>query len=212
MPSTARKSAAAAKRRPARKRAVAPKKKAVVLKKKAVALKKKAVARKRQATSHKAAGQKRPAPPTVKTAMLIRRPVAEVFEAFVNPDITSNFWFTKGSGRLEVGRQVQWDWDMYGFSVPVTTTAIEPNRRIVVEWSGYGNPTTIEWTFAPHDNGSTFVGITEHGFKGSDDEVVEQAKNSMEGFSLVLAGLKAFLEHNIRLNLVADRFPKGIEA
>jgi hypothetical protein len=34
---------------------------------------------------------------------------------------------------------------------------------------------------------------------------------STEGFSLVLAGLKAFLEHNIRLNLVADRFPKGIE-
>jgi len=25
------------------------------------------------------------------------------------------------------------------------------------------------------------------------------------------AGAKAFLEHNIRLNLVADRFPKGIE-
>ncbi len=30
--------------------------------------------------------------------MLIRKPVAEVFEAFVNPDITSKFWFTKGSG------------------------------------------------------------------------------------------------------------------
>jgi hypothetical protein len=28
---------------------------------------------------------------------------------------------------------------------------------------------------------------------------------------LVLAGLKAFLEHNVRLNLVADRFPKGIK-
>jgi hypothetical protein len=27
----------------------------------------------------------------------------------------------------------------------------------------------------------------------------------------VLAGLKALLEHGIQLNLVADRFPKGIE-
>jgi hypothetical protein len=27
----------------------------------------------------------------------------------------------------------------------------------------------------------------------------------------MLAGLKAFLEHGIGLNLVADRFPKGIE-
>ena len=33
--------------------------------------------------------------------MLIRKPVAEVFEAFVDPDITAKFWFTKGSGRLE---------------------------------------------------------------------------------------------------------------
>jgi uncharacterized protein YndB with AHSA1/START domain len=44
--------------------------------------------------------------------MLIRKPVAEVFEAFVNPDITTKFWFTKSSGRLEAGKQVQWEWEM----------------------------------------------------------------------------------------------------
>jgi uncharacterized protein YndB with AHSA1/START domain len=47
--------------------------------------------------------------PIAKTGMLIRRPVADVFEALVNPDITSKFWFTRGSGRLEVDKQVQWD-------------------------------------------------------------------------------------------------------
>ena len=35
--------------------------------------------------------------PVAKAEMLIRRPVAEVFEAFVNPVITSKFWFTKGA-------------------------------------------------------------------------------------------------------------------
>jgi hypothetical protein len=35
--------------------------------------------------------------------------------------------------------------------------------------------------------------------------------DSTQGFSLVLAGVKALLEHDIRLNLVADRYPKGIE-
>ncbi|EHK53368.1 activator of Hsp90 ATPase 1 family protein [Mesorhizobium alhagi CCNWXJ12-2] len=35
--------------------------------------------------------------------MLIRKPVEEVFEAIVNPDITTKFWFSKGSGRLETG-------------------------------------------------------------------------------------------------------------
>jgi uncharacterized protein YndB with AHSA1/START domain len=38
--------------------------------------------------------------------MLIRKPVADVFEAFVNPDITTKFWFTKSSGRLDAGKQV----------------------------------------------------------------------------------------------------------
>src|SRR5262249_36606342 len=38
---------------------------------------------------------------------------------------------------------------------------------------------------------------------------VQQAISSTEGFTFVLSGLKAFLEHNVLLNLVADRFPKG---
>jgi uncharacterized protein YndB with AHSA1/START domain len=39
--------------------------------------------------------------PVAKAEMLIRKPSAEVFEAFVNPEVTTKFWFTKSSGRLE---------------------------------------------------------------------------------------------------------------
>jgi len=149
--------------------------------------------------------------PTTDTGMLIRRPAAEVFEAFVDPEITTKFWFTKGSGRLEAGKQVQWDWEMYGISIPVTAKAVEPNQRIVIEWPGYGGLTTVEWTFAPQEDGTTFVRITESGFTGDGDQLVKQVTGSTQGFTLVLAGLKALLEHDVRLNLVADRFPKGIE-
>jgi uncharacterized protein YndB with AHSA1/START domain len=149
--------------------------------------------------------------PVMKTGMLIRKPVAEVFEAFVNPDITTQFWFTKGSGRLEAGQQVQWEWEMYGISIPVTAKVIEPNQRIVIEWPGYSGLTTVEWTFAPQEDGTTFVRITEEGFTGDGDALVQQVTDSTQGFSLVLAGAKALLEHKVRLNLVADRFPKGIE-
>jgi uncharacterized protein YndB with AHSA1/START domain len=149
--------------------------------------------------------------PITKTGMLIRKPAADVFEAFVNPDITTKFWFTKGSARLEAGKQVQWDWEMYGISIPVTAKAIEPNTRIVIEWPGHRGPTTVEWTFAPQKDGTTFVSITEAGFTGDGDELVKQVTDSTQGFSLLLAGLKALLEHNVELNLVADRYPKGIE-
>jgi uncharacterized protein YndB with AHSA1/START domain len=149
--------------------------------------------------------------PIMKTGMLIRKPVADVFEAFINPDITTKFWFTKSSGRLEVGKQVRWEWEMYGISIPVTAKAIEPNKRIVIEWPGYGSPATVEWIFASQGDGTTFVSITNAGFTGDGDALVKQATDSTQGFSLVLAGLKALLEHDVRLNLVADRYPKGIE-
>ena len=146
-----------------------------------------------------------------KAELLIRRPVAEVFEAFVNPEITTKFWFTRSSGRLEAGKQVRWDWEMFDASSQVTVKAIEKNRRILIEWSGYDMPTRVEWIFTPRADNTTFVSITNTGFSGDGDEVAKQAIGSTEGFTLVLCGLKALLEHNVNLNLIADRFPEGLE-
>lgn len=43
--------------------------------------------------------------PDMKTGMLIRKPSAEVFNALVDPAITTKIWFTKSSGKLEAGKQ-----------------------------------------------------------------------------------------------------------
>jgi uncharacterized protein YndB with AHSA1/START domain len=151
-----------------------------------------------------------PSVPIAKTGMLIRKPVSEVFDAFVDPALTSRFWFSKGSGMLRPGEAVRWEWEMYNISVDVTVKAIEQNKRILIEWGPPGAPTTaVEWVFTERPDRTTFVSITNSGFSGDGDEVVRQALDSTGGFSLVLAGLKAFLEHNINLNLIADRFPEG---
>lgn len=149
--------------------------------------------------------------PVSKTGMLIRRTVADVFEAFISPEFTTKFWFTKSSGRLEAGRQIRWEWEMYNVSALVTVKVIEPNQRIVIEWPGYSGPSTVEWIFAPQKDGTTFVSITETGFTGNGDELMKQLADSTQGFTLVLAGLKALLEHNVQLNLVTDRYPEGID-
>lgn len=146
-----------------------------------------------------------------KTEMLIRRPVAEVFEAFIDPAITTKFWFTKSSGRLETGSQVRWDWEMYDSGTDVHVKSIESNKRILIVWMAYGAPTAVEWIFTAYPDNTTFVSITNSGFQGTQEEIAEQALSSTEGFTFVLAGLKAFLEHDINLNLIADRFPKGSE-
>ena len=145
--------------------------------------------------------------PVAIAEMLIRRPVAEVFEAFVDPAITSRFWFTKGSGRLDGGRQIRWDWEMYDVSTPVSLKELVKDARIAVEWGE--EPTTVEWTFTSIDHG-TFVSIRNFGFLGEPDQRVKQAIASAEGFTLVLAGAKAWLEQGLSLNLIGDRHPKGI--
>lgn len=37
-------------------------------------------------------------PPVVVAHMLIRRPAAEVYAAFVDPAVTTRFWFSASSG------------------------------------------------------------------------------------------------------------------
>lgn len=150
-------------------------------------------------------------PPIGKAELLIRKPASEVFEAFVNPAITTTFWFSKGSGRLEVGQKVRWDWEMFGVGTDVLVKSIEPNRRIVIEWGDPGKTTTVEWVFTARADGTTLVTVTDTGFKGSGDEIVDQALDSTGGFTLVLAGLKARLEHGIDLNLIRDRFPDAVK-
>ena len=148
-------------------------------------------------------------PIVAKAEMLIRKSVEEVFEAFVNPAITTQFWFTKSSGRLDENKQVEWTWEMYNYAAPVKVLSIETNKKIVIEWGSAEDATSVEWVFKGLDKG-TFVSIVNSGFRGDTDKLIAQVRDSTEGFTLVLAGLKALLEHNIRLNLVGDRFPEGL--
>ena len=150
------------------------------------------------------------APPIMKTGMLIRRPAAEVCEAFVDPAVTTRFWFSKSNGRLEPGAKIRWDWEMYGAGSDVEVKAVEPGARIAIVWGYAGAQTDVEWRFEPKGLDRTFVTITHSGFGGTADEQVAAAMDSMQGFSLTLAGCKALLEYGIELNIVPDVHPDAV--
>ncbi|WP_240755188.1 SRPBCC family protein [Pedobacter sp. SYP-B3415] len=143
----------------------------------------------------------------METALLIRKPVDDVFGAIVDPAQTTQFWFTKSSGRLDEHERVTWTWEMYNVSAEIKVLAVEPGQKITMAWDNGGTDTTVEWIFTPIDGKGTFLEIRESGYAGDDDTVLSRIKDSTGGFVLVLAGLKAWLEHGIRLNLTADRFP-----
>jgi uncharacterized protein YndB with AHSA1/START domain len=148
--------------------------------------------------------------PVAETGMLIRKPAAEVYEAFVDPNAITQFWFTRSSGRLEKGKTVEWIWDMYSISSRVVVKDLVPGKKIEIEWGAEGKARTrVEWTFEPVEGGSTFVNIVNDGFAGDEDAVEEMVVGSTSGFCWVLAGAKAWLEFGVRLNLVGDRFYGG---
>jgi uncharacterized protein YndB with AHSA1/START domain len=144
----------------------------------------------------------------VEAQMRIRKPVYIVFNAMIDPVETTNFWFTKSSGKLEAGKTITWEWEMYGVSVAAHVREIIQNEKIVIAW---GEPQTIvEFHFKALADGSTYVLIKHFGFDLSGDELIAAVKDSTGGFTTVLDGMKAYLEHGINLNLIADKFPKEV--
>jgi uncharacterized protein YndB with AHSA1/START domain len=145
--------------------------------------------------------------------MLIRRPVAEVFEALIDPEVTTRFWFTRSSAKLEAGTRVHWEWEMHGHSADVDVDVVEENERILMRWPAYEGDaqTTVEWLFTARSDKTTFVAVTNTGFTGDQAAIARQAIDATGGFTLVLAGMKVWLEHEIELNLIRDRFPKDME-
>ena len=146
-------------------------------------------------------------PVIVEAQMLIRKPIAEVFNAFIDPSVTTNFWFTKSSGKLEVGKEIIWEWEMYGASAKVHVKKIVQDREISIEWDE--PPTNVDFKFKALSPHSTYVEIQNYGFHQEGEELIQAIKDNTGGFTTVLDGLKAYLEHHIRLNLVADKFPEG---
>lgn len=143
----------------------------------------------------------------VEVQMLIRRSVTEVFQAFIDPAVTTNFWFTKSDGRLETGKTVTWTWEMYQVSTQVYVRQIIENQLIAINWD---DPVTaVDFEFQPLKD-DTYVTIRNYGFDKTGDELITALVNNTGGFTTVLDGLKAYLEHGIRLNLIADKFPHAV--
>jgi uncharacterized protein YndB with AHSA1/START domain len=151
----------------------------------------------------------KPDQPTVIQTMLVRVPAERAFQAFVDPRVTTRFWFSHSDGPLEQGRTLKWEWRPYGCSCQVEVKTLEQNKRIVIIWGNANERSTVEWLFDARPENSTLITVRNSEFTGAADPVAV-AIDAMGGFSLVLANAKAFLEHGLELNLIYDKCPDAI--
>lgn len=140
----------------------------------------------------------------VQAQMLIRKPIQKVFEAFINPEITTNFWFTKSTGKLEEGKTITWEWEMYSAKSEVKVLQIIPNQLIKTEWGLFSN--NVDYEFKEMEKG-TLVIIKSYGYSETGEDLLSVINDNTGGFTTVLDGCKAYLEHGINLRLIEDKFP-----
>lgn len=140
--------------------------------------------------------------PAARVRMLIRRPVSEVFQALTHPQTLTQFWLAHASGPLEPAKRVQWEFMVPGARVETTVKHFEQGKRLIFEWS---DGTTVDWHLEPRPDGHTVLEVRNAGFRGTQTEVVEQALEATQGFSIVLCDLKTLLEHGRPLNLTRDK-------
>ncbi|MCH7340860.1 SRPBCC family protein [Acinetobacter higginsii] len=144
-------------------------------------------------------------PVIIETQMLIRKPAHSVFEAFIDPEITSKFWFSSATAKLEQGKTVEWTWEKYQVSTKVNVTKIIANELIQIQW---GEPSsTVVFIFEAINDDQTYLRIQNYNIPLQGDELIAFIIDNTGGFTTVVDSLKAYLEHGIQLNLVQDKFP-----
>jgi uncharacterized protein YndB with AHSA1/START domain len=132
--------------------------------------------------------------------MLIRAPVAEVFDAFADPRRISDFWLQSSSGPLARGAHVEWKFMLPGASETVDVLEFDRNEHIKFRWS---NGTVVDITFQQRADSATRVGVIVSGFSGP--ETAAQAVGATEGFTIVLCDLKTLLETGKSGGMVRDK-------
>jgi uncharacterized protein YndB with AHSA1/START domain len=129
--------------------------------------------------------------------MLIRKPPADVFDAFSDPRTLEKFWLKSASAPLAENAIVEWEFLVEGARETVTVTRFMPGQIMEFEWS---DGVSVRIGFNPHGQGATRVSITATGFSGSS-----QAATATEGFTIVLCDLKSLLETGQSGHMVRDK-------
>ena len=135
------------------------------------------------------------------TQMKIQKPANEIFEAFVNPEMIGNFWFSSSSERWKEGKTVTLRYEEYDAQGDIHIVEIQEQKKIVFEWAG-NHKVTI--TFIQEEKGSTIVGVKEEGFDVDSENVINELVDNKEGWVYMLTCLKGYMEYgvNLRASLV----------
>ncbi|MCE7067081.1 SRPBCC domain-containing protein [Dyadobacter sp. CY326] len=134
---------------------------------------------------------------TARASIQIQKSPQAVYEAIVDPALMSNYFISKGSGIMEEGQTVIWRFPEFDMEFPVEIVKTEKFKQIHFIW-GQGDQKALVEIALEAFKKDTVVKIVEHE-PARNEAGISWAIGQTEGWSYFLAGLKAFLDHNVRL-------------
>jgi len=93
----------------------------------------------------------------------VLRPIADVFEAIINPEIISGYFISSASGRLKENETIIWSFSDVGGKMPVNVKKITDNELISFEWAASGETALVNIRLTAIDEQTTSIEITEDG-------------------------------------------------
>ena len=137
-----------------------------------------------------------------KAILQIQKPIEDVFEGIINPEIMTKYFISESSGRLESGKEVIWKFPEFEDEFLVKDIKIENNSSIAFVWDP---ETIVNITLEKRPDNSTIVRVNEHG-KDLDEDNLKWALENSGGWANFLACMKAYLEYGIQLRKGAFEF------
>jgi uncharacterized protein YndB with AHSA1/START domain len=141
----------------------------------------------------------------IKTALQISKPADEIFDAIIDPEKMSNYFISKGSAKMEQGKQILWRFPEFDLEFPIRVDKIEQDKYISFYWEMDGIDLLAEIFLTPRAGDATLVTVTEKSRK-NDEAGIKWLMGNTEGWANFLACLKAYLEYGINLRKGAFDF------
>lgn len=141
---------------------------------------------------------------TARVSLQIQKPVEEVFEAIVNPQIMTKYFISESSGRMETGKELFWEFGDFPGKFPVKVTEVQSNSMVSFVWD---EETIVRIILEEQTDKSTVVTITE-GEKELSEKNLEWLIGNTFGWGNFLDCMKACLEYGINLRKGAFEYMK----
>ncbi|MCL5678023.1 MAG: SRPBCC domain-containing protein [Candidatus Thermoplasmatota archaeon] len=130
----------------------------------------------------------------------IGKPIAEVFDAVVNPGKVGSYFATGGvNAPMAEGRNISWIFKDISFEQKMKVRKLVENKKIELDWfTEDGKKTVVSITFDKLNENRTMITIVHSGYE-ENQQGLEDSYSHCEGWTVMLASMKAYLEYGINL-------------